>query len=34
MALNGYAQEIDEWITLSRANQANSTASLRRASEA
>jgi hypothetical protein len=34
MALNGYSREIDEWISLSRANQANSAASLRKASEA
>lgn len=33
-ALNGYASEIDQWIQLSRENQANSTASLKRSAEA
>lgn len=33
-ALNGYANEIDQWIQLSRENQANSTASLKRSAEA
>jgi len=33
-ALNGYANEINQWIQLSRENQANSTASLKRSAEA
>jgi hypothetical protein len=33
-ALNGYQREINQWIQLSRENQANSAASLKRSAEA